>query len=332
MAVIKAAGYGCECVPDSTGRELGAASAGGLRCAAYEERLGANAGQGVPWHWHDELEVVLVESGEVRARSEGGSAQLKVGDVIFFNARTFHMLAGSPNARIRSLVFDSALVSGGAGSDIARRYVEPVLERADLKCYVWPSRDEGARRAAGDLDASGEDSCLTSLARWVLDAYDAMEREPFGFECDVRGALSRCMIELARVVGTDGEGASGIGVRSTRLQLMSDYIEANYMKPLRVGDIASAVGVSERECLRCFRDVIDETPSHFLQMRRLAHAAHELASASEPLISEVARSVGIADASAFSRMFKAVYGKSPREYRKAFRAASGRAAKHSTSC
>lgn len=298
MPIVKPDGFGCGCVPDATGREMGPSAGGGLSCIAYDERLGAAAGQDVPWHWHDELEIVLVVEGAVRMRSEGGFALLGAGDVAFFNARSFHMLAGAPFARIRSVVFDPSLVSGRADSVIERRYVAPVVASADMRFHIW--RGSGAKIVADE----------------VLRATCAMEHEPPLFELDVRDALSRCLAVLSQVLvqrGDRDEGDASSNVR--RARIMRDFIEDNYSESIRVADIASAAGISERECLRCFREMMDETPSRFLTVRRLAHAAHALASNPEMPIASVARSVGIADASRFSQLFRAAYGMSPREYR-----------------
>lgn len=298
MSFVRPEGFGCGCMPDATGREIGPSVNGGLPCIAYDERLGAAAGQDVPWHWHDEFEIIYVMQGAIRMRSEGGSALLDAGDVVFFNSRSFHMLQGAPYARIRSVVFDPALIAGGIGSIYARRYVDPVATSDELRFYIW--RGDSAETVANE----------------IMRATNAMEREPWLFELDVRDSLSRCIAMLSQILAQgDERGVGDASVSVRRMQAMRDYIEENYARPLRVADIAAAAGISERECLRCFRTTMDEAPSRFLTARRLAHAAHALASSPEMPISLVASSVGIADPSRFSQLFRSAYGVTPRQYR-----------------
>ena len=86
-----------------------------------------------------------------------------------------------------------------------------------------------------------------------------------------------------------------------------------------VGDIASSAGVSVSECLRCFRDVMDATPIHFLRSLRLERASELLAQGSGSSVTEVAGQVGFTDMSYFTREFRKQFGKTPREYRKEIR-------------
>lgn len=301
MSVVRLSGYGCGCSPDTTGHETGLTSGAEFPCVVFDERLGPAAGQGVPWHWHDEFEIMLVVDGAMHMRSEGGMALLAPGDAVFFNARVSHMAAGAPFASIRSLVFDPSMVAGAPGSVFARRYVDPVLAADGVRFHVW------------------QGSAADDVAREVSRVVAAAESERFLYELDVRDALSRCVARLAQELCQEGGARSrGTRVQIRRMEKMRDFIEANYAEPVEISDIARAADVSERECQRCFRATLGESPSRFLAARRLAHAAAMLANSPDMPIASVARSVGIADASNFARRFRSAYGMTPREYRSRF--------------
>jgi AraC-like DNA-binding protein len=100
---------------------------------------------------------------------------------------------------------------------------------------------------------------------------------------------------------------------------MDRYIEQHLIEAL-VGPamIAKAHGVSVRTVNRVY-NATGQTVGDVVRVRRLAHAREELTGSDRPVAS-IAHRWGFADASHFSRSFKAHYGTSPREYRAAARA------------
>lgn len=71
---------------------------------------------------------------------------------------------------------------------------------------------------------------------------------------------------------------------------MIQYIEEHYGDKVLLEDIASAAGVSGRECSRCFSRTVKMSPIDYLNRYRVRMAA--------------------------GKMFKSIMGCSPREYRK----------------
>ena len=298
MALLRPEGYGCDCTTDACGRELGMKFGDDFLCLAYDERLGTAAGEGVPWHWHDELELIYMVSGSARLRASGGSVVLTEGDSAFINRRAFHMLNGAPDAHIRSMVFDPHLVTGVGSSIFARRYIDPIIMADGMRFLIW--------HAGTDADAD-------EVGHHLTRAIDAMEFEEDGFEFAVRDGLSRCLLAAWKRLDKDEERAADAGEQ--RIELMCEFIERHYAEPIKVADIAAAAGISERECLRCFRSALGESPSRFLTIRRLAHAAYLLANRPNLAISEVARAAGIPNASNFAQLFRRDYGSTPHAYR-----------------
>lgn len=84
---------------------------------------------------------------------------------------------------------------------------------------------------------------------------------------------------------------------------------------LRPDDIGRAIGVSRRALYRLFRQ-IGHTPMSYIRQQRLQEAARRLrdASAQDLSITRIAYDLGFADPAHFSRLFRAQFGASPRQW------------------
>ena len=54
-----------------TGRELQPHGTPDFPCAGYSSVYTDSAGDVVPWHWHEDLEIIYVESGHLRLQVPG---------------------------------------------------------------------------------------------------------------------------------------------------------------------------------------------------------------------------------------------------------------------
>ena len=95
----------------------------------------------------------------------------------------------------------------------------------------------------------------------------------------------------------------------------ADYIEARLDSPLSLGEVAAAVGYSDRHLERLFRQVFGMSVWQFV-VRSRVHAASRALTQSDRSITQIALAYGFCDASAFGRAFRASTGQSPREYRR----------------
>lgn len=252
----------------------------------------------VPWHWHDDFEIVLMCEGAAAVSVEGRGFVLGAGEGVFINAGALHGLsADGPVCHIRSLVFSPRLI-GGVDSIFYQRYALPLLSGGAAR-FV---------RLAGSTDWQAR---ALELAR---GAWDACSREETGYELDARDALSRFAFEL--LGHTDAAHApSDRAVRSAqRAKVMLQYIHEHLTGHLNTAEIARSASISESECLRCFRAVLGVSPMSYVRQLRLQRAA-ELLAGTEKKISDIAASCGFDDLSYFSRAFRQWSGYPPALYR-----------------
>ena len=114
----------CNTETDSAGRELTVHGTAAFPIACYHDDLEAAP---VPWHWHEELELLIASEGGVLAAAAGEKYTLAEGDGLFINAGVLH--ADWPLAvgrcRLHSVVFHPRLVGGSPDSVFWQKYLTP---------------------------------------------------------------------------------------------------------------------------------------------------------------------------------------------------------------
>lgn len=93
-----------------------------------------------------------------------------------------------------------------------------------------------------------------------------------------------------------------------------EIMRRDYSKPLLIEEIATACGQSVRQLQRRFQTAFAVTPQEFLLKTRVLSAARLLEN-STASVSEIARSCGFIDQSAFTQHFRKRTGMTPTAYR-----------------
>ena len=88
----------------------------GFPCAAYASRHSDAPGDAIPWHWHEELEVICPADGALKLQIPGREYLLRKGDLAVLNGNMLHYVIGHPAGALRSLVFSPFLLTGGTGT------------------------------------------------------------------------------------------------------------------------------------------------------------------------------------------------------------------------
>ncbi len=100
-----------------------------------------------------------------------------------------------------------------------------------------------------------------------------------------------------------------------RAEVMACYVARHYTTPLRVGDIASSVGLTPDYAATLFRKVFGMTLTDLITRHRIAHAQRNLVSTGDPIL-QIALDAGFDSLSRFNRAFRQLAGMTPREYRR----------------
>ena len=102
-----------------------------------------------------------------------------------------------------------------------------------------------------------------------------------------------------------------------RLNASTEYLEANYSKPVSLDDLADVACLNPFYFLRQFKKRFGVTPGVYLQRIRMHKAATLLTHESET-ISAICNKVGFLDLGSFGKLFRRYYNLTPKEFRNTY--------------
>jgi AraC family transcriptional regulator, melibiose operon regulatory protein len=267
-------------------------------CSAYTGEVHQFITRSLPPHWHREMEMFVLDEGMVRITTVNGDFELHPGDGYFVNSNILHgiyALTEMP-CRFHSIVFDPAIIAGAPGSAFDLLYIRPFIEHASP---IW-SLSQDNSDSSPDIFLSFE------------NAYQACAMEQEDYEFIVREALSRIILKLKNK--QNHLQTPQTSQQELRIKDMLTWIDAHYADSVTVTQLADSAGISVRECQRSFSATLHTSPMNYLMNYRIAAATELLRTTNLP-ITEIALRCGFESPSYFTKQFKSLIGKSPRQYR-----------------
>lgn len=265
-------------------------------CAAYESNHENKEADAIPWHWHDELEMVYVKKGDIKLQIPTREYHLKAGELAILNTNQLHYAIGNPYGELCSIVFSPFLLTGNSSTSFYLKYIKPLISCTNFTVVEETGQNE---------------------IRAFRDAFDALKKDSFGYEFIVREQLSKIMLfcyqKLEGQLYTPDNEKSADTVRITK---MLEFIQAHYAESITLKSISQSADLGERECLRCFKRTIGESPVQYLLKYRLMQSASMLLANPFGDIAEIATSCGFDYPSYYSKQFKRFYQCTPKDYRR----------------
>ena len=265
-------------------------------CALYFSDIDVYTASEIAWHWHKEIEIVVLYEGNVSLETAKESIVLQKGDGVFINSEELHYFKklGDEKCVLISYVFDKSLVIGDKGSIIERKYIEPLVQNKTLSLF----------------------KISETLSRKLEEVFFEYEDKKFGVEINIRNILSSVLLEIIienreKLI----EKKTYKNLDNQRIKGMLDFIQKNYSNELTLKEIGEAVFIGERETLRCFARTIGISPIEYLKKYRVKVAANLLTTTDLP-VTEICIQCGFNSPSYFSKSFQRVFNVTPREYRK----------------
>ena len=288
----------CGIKTNQQGRELIKHGSALFPMACYDDDLSLEV---VPWHWHDELEAVVITEGSAILSVAAEKFIIRQGEGFFINAGVLHAAQdfGDSKCHLHSLVFHPRLVGGSLDSIFWQNYIQPLLQDPLLKCVC--------------LD--GSVSWHQEIIKSIESTWQSAVTGNAGYEFQVRHSLSQVIFHLNNNHSVIRSHPSAKELRDAeRIKIMLQYIQDHYMEDLNTSKIAESSMVSESECLRCFHNTIGTPPIQYLKQFRIQKAAILLLTTVKK-IGDIGAECGFQDISYFIKSFRQMKGCSPNQYR-----------------
>lgn len=251
-----------------------------------------------PDHYHNFYEIFYLWSGSCRFLLKDTVYQLEAGDLVFIAPGELH----------------HSLYSVGEVCEIVMIYFkEEYLHLPNFPAATNNREDTGGKLHSfmGSVPAVYQDA-LHSLLNRMLTENSRFDQYSEHFE---RCYLEELLLMLMRHSVMNEKEPDLLNSRDADILLATKYIYNNFRKPLTLEEVSSVASLSPTYFSKKFKLITGMGFKEYLNFVRLKHAQTALLTTNSS-ITDIALEYGFNDSNYFKDLFKKVYGKSPREYRK----------------
>ncbi|MBU3875264.1 AraC family transcriptional regulator [Faecalicatena sp. AGMB00832] len=245
-------------------------------------------------HFHDWIEIIYLTHGDLEIQVNNKTTQLKVNDFVVINPMSIHST--------RCMGGNTAILL-----QIPISFLEKFMP--DIRDYSF----------CVDLE-SKDPKVQTKLANIRSTLQDLW----INYEFQVEGYVFRCYSLIFEIIyilvhsfsyKVDRKERQKNEKNLERIQTIIEYVEEHYQEPISIPEIAGLVGLNEIYFSRFFKNNMGMTFLEYLNMVRLEKIYVDLLNTNMP-IKDIQEKHGFYNDKVFRRMFKEVYGCTPREARK----------------
>ena len=252
-----------------------------------------------PIHWHEEMEIIKVQSGRGLFYVDGVRYEASEGDILILRPYVMHSINRLDNYDmvLDVIVFNLRLLETGEADICTLKYFAPLLnERHSVPCIVH----------SADSWYHPFDQSMTSILM--------CDNNKDGAELDIKANLYWMFYHIYnnRLINVTQNVAEDKRLYTVRRAL--EYIRTEYMNEISIEKLAKHCGYSEFYMMKLFKQFTGESCVDYINNYRLNVAGRQLRETDDD-ISTIAYQVGFNNVSYFNRQFKQQYGMTPREFR-----------------
>lgn len=252
------------------------------------------------WHWHPEIELTWVISGQIEYTINDSTYQLTAGKGLFGNCNALHTghRIGHQNCSYLSITFHPRFLYGYENSILQTKYVNHIITNTHWSSLL--------------LDPSIE--WQADILQTMKDIYQINSEQPDDFEITVHEKLLHIWHHLYNYFSTQPVCNFKSSDYMQRLRDMLSYIHSNYDTSISLDDIASHIGICKSECSRFFKKHMNMTIFDYILYYRIQESLPLLKEYGN--VTEAASMVGFSSPSYYSQIFKRYMKCTPLEYKK----------------
>ena len=249
-------------------------------------------------HRHNEIELNFVSSGAITYLFGSLSIEIKAGQLtLFWGALPHRLTHTEANTQLTWLTLPLASF---LKFRLPEALTQPVL-------HGIPVFDSSLQ----DNELNADDTRL--FRRWLEDQNAPSTETQRILELELEARLRRFALRLEQAKTTSSPQT--IVQTATKAAQLAEFIAQHYLEPIRILDVAKAVGLNANYASELFRSTFSMTILEYLTQHRIAHAQRLLFSTDLSVL-EIAFEAGFGSSSQFYSAFERACGCSPSVFRK----------------
>jgi AraC family transcriptional regulator, melibiose operon regulatory protein len=254
------------------------------------------------WHWHSDLEFIVILKGSMIYTVNDTNYLLTEGMGIMVNSNRLHFNSSYNNNNCTYLVLLLSPSFLGVNSYIEGKYVNPLLYDASSDAIIF-----------------SPDICWNRQALHLInDIYELCQKQPERYELQ----LQIQFYSLWSLLYENTIEKKGYHENQSKdmdsLKDMIGYINNHYAEKISINEIAYAGMMCRSKCFNLFKATLRQTPLEYLQNYRIQKSLQLLADENLS-ITDITIACGFNGASYYTEVFKKITGTTPRDYRKNIR-------------
>lgn len=256
-----------------------------------------HSGSYVPPHWHDAIELVYLQEGDLTFEIENNVIKMEPGQCVLVNPNVIHSTYGiSPN---RSIVFQ-----------IPTSFIE--LCSPDIRQFICTFKDP-------DPDPRKQEKA-DSIKKMMEEMQMLNDTKPDGGILRFNSLLYEIMYQLRSFFSVQVFQAK-LGKRSqelSRLLPVLSYAEKNYNQHIALEKVAAIAGLQEQYFCRVFKKLMGVTFLQYQNEVKLSHIYRDIITTDDQ-ISMILERHGFTNYGLFRKMFQKRFQDTPSQIRKLYR-------------
>lgn len=249
-------------------------------------------------HLHDDIEILIANSGLKEVEVGGDKVLISAGDVIIINRRVPHSTRDlAPYTNTSMLQFRAEKLLSGEFEHM-NRYLS-MLIATDARPYTFIGH---------------EDTNAAAISELVDKMISEKERKDRNYDLFIRGYMEVLLGVLYRnnLLEDVSKNYNTEAVR--RIWPVIEYIDKSYEQPLALDDLCSILNMNRHYFCRLFKKATNTTPTEYINFVRIWKAENLLITTDDSVL-EISMAVGFSSVSYFNRTFKRLKNTTPTAYR-----------------
>lgn len=246
-------------------------------------------------HSHIYYEIFYVQSGECRFLLKDMVYQLKKGDFVYIVPGELH----------------HAIFDNGECDLVMFYFKESYIEHELFDRWLPMKLPQNFTSFIGSIPTLHQENYHLLTAQMIAECSGIDKFSDAFLACH----LQEMILFMTRHSVLNHEAPSLINTNDADILAATKYIYQNFRHPLPLDEVAAIASLSPTYFSKKFKQVTGMGFKEYLNYVRLKHAQTALLT-TDNTITDIALEYGFNDSNYFKDLFKKVYGKSPREYRK----------------